>query len=90
MKHRGKSSSTFVPLYTCRLRPWHLTVKQLTLSFTGVDDVTVDYDSLSILSFVGKDGETKVIETKDFSDPEKRGAFYAQGLMALAKGGFAA
>lgn len=63
---------------------------QFSILFTTVDGTTLDYDSLMISSFVEEDGETKVIEAKDFSDPEKRGAFYAEVAKALARGGMVA
>lgn len=44
-----------------------------------------DCDSAAIFSFVDEDGELKVVEAKDFSDPEKRGAFHAEAEKILAK-----
>ena len=59
---------------------------QLTALFTTFDGTTVDYDTVFILTFVDEDGELKVIEAKDFSDPEKRGAFHVVAAKVLAKG----
>lgn len=37
---------------------------------------TFAYDTITILTIVEEDGELKVFRCKDFSDPEKRTAFY--------------
>ena len=49
---------------------------------TCPDGVTAEYESLTILTLVEEDGEIKVLEHKEFTDPEKRGNFHK----ALAKG----
>ena len=57
---------------------------------TTVDGTTIDYDSLTILSFVEEDGELKVLECKDFSDPQKRTNLHVWAAKALAREGHAA
>ena len=42
--------------------------------FTAADGTVIDYDCVLILSLANQDGELRVIEAKDFSDPEKRKA----------------
>ena len=37
-----------------------------------VNDTDIDYDTLTTLTLVKEDGEPKISEFKDFSDPEKR------------------
>lgn len=59
---------------------------QLTAVCTTVDGTTHDYDSLSIFSLVEEDGEIKVLESKDFCDPQKRTTFFAGVAKAAAKG----
>lgn len=54
------------------------------------DGDTLDYDSLSILSFAEEDGQLKVLEIKDFTDPEKRSAYHSAAAKALTGNGFAA
>ena len=64
---------------------------QLSAVWSTPDGNTVDYDSLSILSFAEEDGQLKVIDMKDFTDPEKRSAYHAAAAKALAaQGGLAA
>ena len=41
-----------------------------------VDGNKLDYDSLTILTIGEEDGVLKVLESKDFSDPEKRGKLH--------------
>lgn len=43
---------------------------------TPPDGAIIEYDSLSIITFVEEDGELKVLEFKDFADPEKRSCFH--------------
>ncbi|KAF9789569.1 hypothetical protein BJ322DRAFT_1018188 [Thelephora terrestris] len=57
---------------------------QLTAVWSAPDGTTVDYDSLSILSFVEEDGKLKVFDMKDFTDPEKRSAYHTAAGKALA------
>ena len=63
---------------------------QFSILVTTVDGTTLDYDSVMINTFVEEDGELKLAETKDFSDPEKRGAFHVEVAKALEKGGMVA
>jgi len=51
-----------------------------------INGTTLDYDSLSIFSLVDEDGGTRVIEFRDFSDPQKRSTFFAGIAKAAAKG----
>jgi hypothetical protein len=46
---------------------------------------TFAYDTITILTLVEEDGELKVLQCKDFSDPEKRMAFYAGMANAAAE-----
>jgi hypothetical protein len=52
--------------------------------FSFVNGTTCDYDTVVILSLVEEDGEIKVLELKDFCDPQKRSAFYAGAAKAAA------
>jgi hypothetical protein len=54
--------------------------------FYLVDGTTCEYDTLLILSLVEEDGEIKLLEIKDFCDPEKRSTFYSGAAKAAAKG----
>lgn len=44
---------------------------------TLIDGTTYEYDSVAIISLVEEDGEIKILDVKDFTDPYKRGAYYA-------------
>lgn len=59
---------------------------QITFICTTVDDTTLEYDSVIINTLVEEDGELKILENKDFSDPEKRGNLHSWATKALAKG----
>jgi hypothetical protein len=59
---------------------------QLTAVVSLVDGTTWDYESVVIISLVEEDGEMKLIEVKDFSDPQKRSGFYAGIAKAAVKG----
>jgi hypothetical protein len=61
-------------------------MSQLSGVFSLVDGNTCDYDSLFILSFGEEEGEIKMLDLKDFCDPEKRSGFYAGAAKAAAKG----
>ena len=50
------------------------------------DGTTHEYDTVSIYTLVEEDGEIKVLESKDFADPQKRSAFYAGIAKAAAQG----
>ena len=64
-----------------------LSQTQVTLLVILIDGTTYDYDSLTLISLVeeGPGGEIKILNCKDFSDPHKRGAFYA-GIAKVAQG----
>lgn len=49
---------------------------QHQISFTTAEGTKVEYECALILSFVEEDGELKVLDIKDFADPEKRRACY--------------
>lgn len=51
---------------------------------------TLEYDSLAIFTLVEEDGELKINDFKDFSNPEKRGKLHEWGAKFLAKGAPAA
>lgn len=45
------------------------------------------YDSVAIITLVKEDGERKILQSKDFADPQKRSAFIAETANAVrAKG----
>lgn len=58
--------------------------------FQTPDDNKIDYDAVVILTLAEEDGELKVSEFKDFSDPEKRAKLYGWVAETLAKGGHVA
>lgn len=64
-----------------------MTTTQLTFRYTAVDGAKLDYDTVIIVTFVEEDGVLKVLECKDFSDPQKRGAIHAEFAKVSAKGG---
>ena len=64
-----------------------LIVTQATAEFTTIEGTTIDYDSLVVISFVEEDGKLKVLELKDFCDPQKRSVLHATA--AKATGGLA-
>ena len=49
---------------------------QYTAFCTPPDGATFEYDSVAIITVVEEDGELKILEFKDFTDPEKRSNFY--------------
>lgn len=49
---------------------------QLSAVCHTADDDKLEYDSLSIITLVEENGEPKVADVKDFSDPEKRGRIH--------------
>lgn len=49
---------------------------QWTSLSTLHDGAIIEYDSLSILTLVEENGELKILEYKDFADPEKRDDYY--------------
>ena len=54
-----------------------LIVTQSSVTFTTVGGTTVDYNSLAVASFVEEDGQLKILEVKEFCDPQERNAFHA-------------
>ena len=58
------------------------------IQFTGVASTilgtTHEYDSLSDLAVVEEGGELKILNFKDFSEPQKRGTFFSGIAKAVA------
>jgi hypothetical protein len=54
------------------------------------DGAQIDYDSLVVLTLVEEDGKLKVLDFKDFSDPEKRKNTLGLIAKGLAKRGYVA
>ena len=48
----------------------------MTAVWSTANGTAINYDTVLILSFVEENGELKVAEIKDFSDPVKRNAFH--------------
>ena len=46
----------------------------------------LDYDTLCIFTLTEQDGELRVINVKDFCDPEKRANVYSWAAKAMAEG----
>ena len=61
-----------------------LIVTQASAIFTTIDGTTIDYDSLVIISFIEEDGQLKLLEMKDFSDPQKRSVLHATAKKTAA------
>jgi len=57
-----------------------------TFRYTTVDGAKFDCDTVLIVTFVEEDGVLKALECKDFSDPQKRCAIYAEFAKVSAKG----
>ena len=53
-----------------------ITTTQGTRTISAVFGGTFSYDTITILTIGEEDGKLKVLHCKDFSDPEKRTAFY--------------
>ena len=53
--------------------------------FHTIESTTLDYDSLAILTIVEEDGQLKIVDYKDFCDPEKRSKLYSWVAQTLAK-----
>lgn len=49
------------------------------------DGTQLDYDTLSIVTLADEDGELKIVDYKDFCDPEKRGKFFGWAAKTLAE-----
>lgn len=62
---------------------------QHSFLFTTAEGKTLDYDAVAFFTFVDEDGELKIIDCRDFTDPKQRGAFYDEALKVLAKGALA-
>jgi hypothetical protein len=59
---------------------------RMTMVFSPDDGTKCEYDTVCIFSFVEEDGEIKILELKDFCDPQKRSAFYVEAVKAAARG----
>lgn len=55
-----------------------------------IGDTKIDYDTLCILTFTEEDGELKILEVKNFADPQKVGAVYTAFAQTQGKGELAA
>jgi hypothetical protein len=73
------SDPRFVSDYNEQRRTQH------TITLHTNDGEKFDYDSLGIFTLVEENGELKVADLKDFSDPEKRGKIHAWAAKTLAK-----
>lgn len=62
------------------------TMTQAKSASSTVDGTDIDYDIPTILTLVEEDGELKISEFKDFSDPKKRSNLFSWAAKALAKG----
>ena len=58
----------------------------MTAVCSTADGTVINYDAVDILSFIEEDGELRVVDIKDFSDPEKHNALHSEASKALAKG----
>lgn len=54
--------------------------------WTTTQGTKLEYNTVLILTFVEEDGVLKVLEIKDFADPQKRGAVHTEVAKVLAKG----
>lgn len=51
----------------------------------AVDRTDLGYDTLLVFNLIEEDGTTKILDMKDFADPEKRGKLHSWIAGALAK-----
>ena len=58
---------------------------QLTAGFSTVFGATYDYEAIVTYTFVEEDGELKVLNCKDFSNPQQRSALVTGTLKAAAE-----
>ena len=58
---------------------------QIRFTATTADATPLEYESVVIHTLVEEDGELKILETKDFSDPHKRGKLHDWVFRALGK-----
>lgn len=75
----------FVPLQGCHsISGLHIvTAMQITFHVTTADGTKLDYDSVIINTLVEEDGELKILENKDFCDPDKRDKLHGWVIRAL-------
>lgn len=64
----------------------NVTSMQMTAVSSTVEGNTLEYNSLCILTLVEEDGELRIDDFKDFSDPEKRGKFHTWVAKVLVEG----
>ena len=50
-----------------------------------IESTILEYDLLAILTIVEEDGQLKVVDYKDFCDPEKRSKLHSWVAQTLAK-----
>lgn len=60
---------------------------QATAEFQIPSGVTLPYETLVIISVEEEDGVLKVSSIKDFPNPQKRNAFFAEAAKAAAQRG---
>jgi len=53
--------------------------------YSTVFGASYNYDTIAILNIVEEDGELKISYSKDFADPEQRGAHVAGSAKAVAE-----
>ena len=58
---------------------------QHSFLFTTKDGVGIDYEATAVFTFVEEDGEVKILDCKEFANPEHRDALYAEPVKALGK-----
>ena len=57
------------------------------MSFNTASGATIQYDTVFIISLVEEDGELKILNVKDFPDPQRHSAFIAAATKAAAESG---
>lgn len=58
---------------------------QLTGVWYPADRTEFDYDTVFVFTLIEEDGATKILNMKDFADPEKRSKIHGWVAGALAK-----
>lgn len=62
----------------------------MTAVLTTIDGPEMNYDTVLFFSLVEEDGQLKVLEIKDFADPEERSAFHSEAARVVAREGLVA
>lgn len=63
---------------------------QVSAVCSTIDGTTLEYDCVAVLTIVEEDEKLKILEFKDFSNPEQRSTLHSWAAKALAKGGHVA